>query len=197
MTSRARCRRRVRGAPWSPMGSRTRSPPSSGTPRARRRRRAGGLRDGLDRALPRPRARRRAPRRTAEVAAVLRACGAHGAAVVPQGGNTGLVGGGVPRGGEVVLSSARLTRSARSTARPRRSTAGAGRDARRAAGARARRRAGRRRRLRRPRQRHRRRPGGHERGRHARAAPRHGARAGRRAGGGARRRRVVDRPPGC
>jgi FAD/FMN-containing dehydrogenase len=32
-----------------------------------------------------------------QVAAVLRACGEVGAAVVPQGGNTGLVGGGVPR----------------------------------------------------------------------------------------------------
>jgi len=32
-----------------------------------------------------------------EVATVLRACGEVGAAVVPQGGNTGLVGGGVPR----------------------------------------------------------------------------------------------------
>jgi FAD/FMN-containing dehydrogenase len=47
-----------------------------------------------------------------EVAAVLRACAAAGAAVVPQGGNTGLVGGGVPRPGahrpQVVLSTARL-----------------------------------------------------------------------------------------
>ncbi|HEY2637051.1 MAG TPA: FAD-binding oxidoreductase, partial [Solirubrobacteraceae bacterium] len=43
-----------------------------------------------------------------EVAGVLRACGEAGAAVVPQGGNTGLVGGGVPRGGEVVLSLGRL-----------------------------------------------------------------------------------------
>jgi FAD/FMN-containing dehydrogenase len=43
-----------------------------------------------------------------EVAGVLRACGAAGVAVVPQGGNTGLVGGGVPRGGEVVLSLTRL-----------------------------------------------------------------------------------------
>ena len=39
-----------------------------------------------------------------QVAAVLRACREHGAPVVPQGGNTGLVGAGVPRGGEVVLS---------------------------------------------------------------------------------------------
>jgi FAD/FMN-containing dehydrogenase len=43
-----------------------------------------------------------------QVAAVLRACRAAGAAVVPQGGNTGLVGGSVPRGGEVLLSLARL-----------------------------------------------------------------------------------------
>ena len=42
------------------------------------------------------------------MAGVLRACDEAGAAVVPQGGNTGLVGGGVPRGGEVVLSLARL-----------------------------------------------------------------------------------------
>ncbi|MGH2631871.1 MAG: FAD-binding oxidoreductase [Tepidiformaceae bacterium] len=48
------------------------------------------------------------PGSTGEVAAVLRACEAAGAAVVPQGGNTGLVGGGVPRGGEVVLSLLRL-----------------------------------------------------------------------------------------
>jgi FAD/FMN-containing dehydrogenase len=36
------------------------------------------------------------PGSTAEVAAVVRACAAHGLEVVPQGGNTGLVGGGVP-----------------------------------------------------------------------------------------------------
>ncbi|MDP1848889.1 MAG: FAD-binding oxidoreductase [Solirubrobacteraceae bacterium] len=48
------------------------------------------------------------PGSTAEVAAVLRACGAHRVAVVPQGGNTGLVGGGVPRGGEVVVSLTRM-----------------------------------------------------------------------------------------
>jgi FAD/FMN-containing dehydrogenase len=39
---------------------------------------------------------------------VLAACREHGAAVVPQGGNTSMVGGSVPRGGEVVLSLARL-----------------------------------------------------------------------------------------
>ncbi len=43
-----------------------------------------------------------------EVAQVLAVCRAHGAAVVPQGGNTGLVGGGVPRGGEVVVVCTRL-----------------------------------------------------------------------------------------
>src|SRR3954468_12249756 len=43
-----------------------------------------------------------------EVGGVLQACREAGAALVPQGGNSGLVGGGVPRGGEVVLSLARL-----------------------------------------------------------------------------------------
>ena len=43
-----------------------------------------------------------------EVATVLRACADAGVGVVPQGGNTGLVGGSVPRGGEVVLSLLRL-----------------------------------------------------------------------------------------
>ena len=46
---------------------------------------------------------------TAQVRAVLTACSAHGAAVVVQGGNTGLVGGAVPAGGEVLLSLRRLT----------------------------------------------------------------------------------------
>ena len=48
------------------------------------------------------------PGSAGEVAEVLRRCAAHGAAVVPQGGNTGLVGAGVPRAGEVVLSLRRL-----------------------------------------------------------------------------------------
>lgn len=43
-----------------------------------------------------------------EVSAVLKACAAARAKIVPQGGNTGLVGGSVPRGGEVVLSLRRL-----------------------------------------------------------------------------------------
>jgi len=43
-----------------------------------------------------------------EVAAVLRICADAGVAIVPQGGNTGLVGGGVPLHGEIVLSLRRL-----------------------------------------------------------------------------------------
>src|SRR5438132_379461 len=43
-----------------------------------------------------------------EVAAVLRECAAAGAHVVPQGGHTGMVGGGTPRDGEVVVSTSRL-----------------------------------------------------------------------------------------
>jgi FAD/FMN-containing dehydrogenase len=46
-----------------------------------------------------------------QVARALAACGRHGVPVVPQGGNTGLVGGGVPpAGGAVVLSARRLRR---------------------------------------------------------------------------------------
>ena len=50
------------------------------------------------------------PGNTHEVAAVVRICIAHNAAIVTQGGNTGLVGGGVPRNHEVIVSTARLTR---------------------------------------------------------------------------------------
>jgi FAD/FMN-containing dehydrogenase len=49
------------------------------------------------------------PGTTEEVAEVLRLCSVSGTKVVVQGGNTGLVGGGVPAGGEVVLSLTRLT----------------------------------------------------------------------------------------
>ncbi len=49
------------------------------------------------------------PADTAEVSAVVSACARAGAAIVPQGGNTGLVGGGVPRDNEVVVSLTRLT----------------------------------------------------------------------------------------
>lgn len=52
------------------------------------------------------------PFTTDEVIAVMLACAAVGAAVIPQGGNTGLVGGSVPRGAavgtQVVLSTLRL-----------------------------------------------------------------------------------------
>ena len=48
------------------------------------------------------------PADTAEVAAVLAVCHRQRIAVVPQGGNTGLVGGSVPLHGEVVLSLTRL-----------------------------------------------------------------------------------------
>jgi FAD/FMN-containing dehydrogenase len=52
------------------------------------------------------------PGSTGEVAAVVRACAANGAALVPQGGNTGLVGGGVPdaSGTQVLLSLSRMNR---------------------------------------------------------------------------------------
>jgi D-lactate dehydrogenase (cytochrome) len=49
------------------------------------------------------------PRSTAEVAAVVRVCAENGVPIVCQGGNTGLVGGGVPDGG-IVLSTERLSR---------------------------------------------------------------------------------------
>jgi FAD/FMN-containing dehydrogenase len=52
------------------------------------------------------------PGTTAEVAAVVRACAESDAPIVPQGGNTGLVGGGTPdaTGRAVVLSLARMNR---------------------------------------------------------------------------------------
>ena len=50
------------------------------------------------------------PATTAQVAAVLKHCSARRLAVVPQGGNTGLVGGGVPAFDEVVLSLAAMDR---------------------------------------------------------------------------------------
>lgn len=48
------------------------------------------------------------PADTAQLAAVLRNCFEAGVRVVPQGGNTGLVGGSVPRGGEIVVSLRRM-----------------------------------------------------------------------------------------
>ncbi len=52
------------------------------------------------------------PRDTAAVAAIVRAARVHGVALVPQGGNTGLVGGGIPApdGSAVLLSLGRLNR---------------------------------------------------------------------------------------
>lgn len=52
------------------------------------------------------------PATTAEVAAVVKLCAGHGVAIVPQGGNTGLVGGGTPddSGTQLVLSLARMNR---------------------------------------------------------------------------------------
>lgn len=48
------------------------------------------------------------PGSTAEVAGVVAWCGRHEVPLVPQGGNTGLVGGGVPPAGALVVSLARL-----------------------------------------------------------------------------------------
>ena len=52
------------------------------------------------------------PGSTAEVAAVVRLCAEHRVSIVPQGGNTGLVGGGVPdeTGTQILLSLQRLNR---------------------------------------------------------------------------------------
>jgi FAD/FMN-containing dehydrogenase len=50
------------------------------------------------------------PASVEEVAAVVAHCREHGIALVPQGGNTGLVGGSVPVDGEIVLSTRRLSR---------------------------------------------------------------------------------------
>ncbi|GAA2077412.1 FAD-binding oxidoreductase [Actinomadura alba] len=66
------------------------------------------------------------PADTAEVARVVGVCAEEGASIVPQGGNTGLVGGGVPRGGEVVLSLRRLASVERIDATAMQVTAGAG-----------------------------------------------------------------------
>ncbi len=50
------------------------------------------------------------PATTQEVAQILALANAHGVPVVPQAGNTGLVGGQVPMGGEVLLSVSRMQR---------------------------------------------------------------------------------------
>ncbi|MEW6154093.1 MAG: FAD-binding oxidoreductase [Actinomycetota bacterium] len=66
------------------------------------------------------------PGTVAEVAAVVDACRRHRTPLVPQGGNTGLVGGGVPTRGEVVVSLARLDTVADVDASAGQLTAGAG-----------------------------------------------------------------------
>jgi FAD/FMN-containing dehydrogenase len=66
------------------------------------------------------------PGGTSEVAAVLDACRRAAVALVPQGGNTGLVGGSVPLGGEVVLSLRRLASVEPVDVVARQVTAGAG-----------------------------------------------------------------------
>lgn len=50
------------------------------------------------------------PSTTSQVSAVLAICNETGTAVVPQGGNTGLVGGQIPFDGEVILSFSRMNR---------------------------------------------------------------------------------------
>ncbi len=50
------------------------------------------------------------PRTVDQVQAVVRACAAHGAAIVPSGGRTGLAGAASATGGEVVLSLARMSK---------------------------------------------------------------------------------------
>ncbi len=50
------------------------------------------------------------PANTAELADLVKACAAAGVAMVPQGGNTGLVGGSVTGGGEVLINLGRMNR---------------------------------------------------------------------------------------
>jgi FAD/FMN-containing dehydrogenase len=66
------------------------------------------------------------PGSSAEVVAVVGLCRANGIAVVPQGGNTGLVGGGVPLSGELVIGLGRLDVIGRVDTVARQVTAGAG-----------------------------------------------------------------------
>ncbi len=67
-----------------------------------------------------------APRTTAQVSAVLAHCNRRRLAVVPQGGNTGLVGGSVPVFDEVVLSLSRMNRVLEVCPDTRGAAAGAG-----------------------------------------------------------------------
>ena len=61
-----------------------------------------------------------------QTAQVVKACADHRAPIVPQGGNTGMVGGGVPRDREIVLSLARLNEITGYDAALGQITAGAG-----------------------------------------------------------------------
>jgi FAD/FMN-containing dehydrogenase len=66
------------------------------------------------------------PASTEEVASVVEWCAANAVVVVPQGGNTGLVGGSVPLDGEIVLSLRRLESASPVDAVAGQLTAGAG-----------------------------------------------------------------------
>ena len=50
------------------------------------------------------------PTSTSEVAEILKWCSSNRISVVPQGGNTGMVGGGVPMHGELILSLKKMTK---------------------------------------------------------------------------------------
>ncbi|MFP4004349.1 MAG: FAD-binding oxidoreductase, partial [Alphaproteobacteria bacterium] len=52
------------------------------------------------------------PASTQEVAELVRICAETGTGIVPQGGNTGLVGGQIPSGPEILLSLRRMNRIA-------------------------------------------------------------------------------------
>lgn len=66
------------------------------------------------------------PADAAQVAAVLEVCAGASVGVVPQGGNTGMVGGAIPRNREVVLSLRRLAEIEALDAHSRQITVGAG-----------------------------------------------------------------------
>jgi FAD/FMN-containing dehydrogenase len=50
------------------------------------------------------------PKSTMETIEAVRICARHGVAIVPQGGRTGLVGGGISRPGEIILATSRMNR---------------------------------------------------------------------------------------
>src|SRR4051794_33366113 len=66
------------------------------------------------------------PSDTAQVAAIVALCRRDGVAIVAQGGNTGLVAGGVPMAGELVLSLRRIDAVGEVDVAARQITAGAG-----------------------------------------------------------------------